>query len=765
MNIRIKIHGNPGEEDIQSVKKFRQANIKSISSVQLKKIDDLILNMEVAFQPADLTSLKKYLKQLPAESVTYQNIQNLISDYPGWKPGKDRIINLSETLLKIRYTLQTDLKPNAKLALLDISVKLEGILFREISHWPNNTLNDLLLKTYFLGMAAAGCGYIEIWEWEEIRNQLYQLDQKTLSLLDLNNLLASSRRMVEWSTGMLRANFKNVVELYLPFEPIAQGFIDDRIRASLLLSFGEHVSDLGNFIATEADLSNQVLNIKGQGHFRGLNPGFAMGELVVLEEMNDNTEISSDKIYVFEHPPADLKPVAGIATVTEGNQVSHVQLLARNLGIPNTVLSAENLESLKPFSGQIVFYAVSNRGTVIMKTADQMTENERKLFAAKKQLETKIKVPTDKIDLNQTKVLDLKDVQAKHSGKVCGPKAANLGELKMLFPDNVVEGLVIPFGIFRKHMNQTIPGRQISYWDFLNDIFSEADNMKLQGKTEEQIDKFTLDQLEVLRGLIKNMPLSADFIQDIESQFIRIFGKELGQIPVFLRSDTNMEDLKDFTGAGLNLTLFNVLDKDKIYQGIKDVWASPYAERSYKWRQKLLLNPQDVYPSILVIPGVNNDCSGVLITKGILSDESEGLTIAFSRGVGGAVEGQIAESYSISAEGVHLLLSPSREVYYTALSESGGTERKTTTFEKPVLSEQNLDQIRLFADNIKVKIRKQDPGNPGPYDIELGIRNGKIWLFQIRPFVENKNAKGSAYLESISPKISDHKAFDINKSL
>ncbi|MEZ5146114.1 MAG: hypothetical protein R2759_03225 [Bacteroidales bacterium] len=113
----------------------------------------------------------------------------MISDYPGWKPGKDRIINLSETLLKIRYTLQTDLKPNAKLALLDISVKLEGILFREISHWPNNTLNDLLLKTYFWGWQQRGCGYIEIWEWEEIRNQLYQLDQKTLSLLDLNNLL------------------------------------------------------------------------------------------------------------------------------------------------------------------------------------------------------------------------------------------------------------------------------------------------------------------------------------------------------------------------------------------------------------------------------------------------------------------------------------------------------------------------------------------------------------------------------------------------
>ena len=74
-----------------------------------------------------------------------------------------------------------------------------------------------------------------------------------------------------------------------------------------------------------------------------------------------------------------------------------------------------------------------------------------------------------------------------------------------------------------------------------------------------------------------------------------------------------MEDLKEFTGAGLNLTLFNVLDKEKIIEGIKDVWASPYTERSFKWRQVYLLNPENVFPSILVIPSVDVDYSGVLI--------------------------------------------------------------------------------------------------------------------------------------------------------
>ena len=38
-----------------------------------------------------------------------------------------------------------------------------------------------------------------------------------------------------------------------------------------------------------------------------------------------------------------------------------------------------------------------------------------------------------------------------------------------------------------------------------------------------------------------------------------------------------------------------------------------------------------------------------------------------------------------------------------------------------------------------------------------------MWLFQIRPFVENKNAKGAAYLESVTPEISSNKS-EINTS-
>ncbi len=177
------------------------------------------------------------------------------------------------------------------------------------------------------------------------------------------------------------------------------------------------------------------------------------------------------------------------------------------------------------------------------------------------------------------------------------------------------------------------------------------------------------------------MPLKPEFVSQLENDFKTILGKELGDIPVFLRSDTNMEDLKDFTGAGLNLTLFNVVDKNKILEGIKDVWASPYTERSFKWRQKYLLNPENVFPSILVIPTVDVDYSGVLITKGISNGNDDDLTIAFSRGAGGAVDGQSAETYLIKNNGGFQFLAPAREQYYNSLPTTGGTGKKLATFE------------------------------------------------------------------------------------
>jgi hypothetical protein len=483
---------------------------------------------------------------------------------------------------------------------------------------------------------------------------------------------------------------------------------------------------------------------------QGLNPGFAKGELVVLEEIEEGMDLDAQKIYAFDRPPSDLKPVAGILNVKEGNPVSHVQLLARNLAIPNALISSEVLKSLKKYEGKEVFYAVSPKGTLILKLVSDLNNKEKDLFKVNSKNESRLVISTEKIILDPDSLLNMAKIDASYSGKWCGPKAANLGQLKQLFPDQVVEGIVIPFGVFKDHMMQDIPKVGESYWKFLTRIFENEKQMVNAGLDKKEVECVTLQELGILRNYIEEMPLKEKLVNNLKSKFRTILGAPLGDIPVFLRSDTNMEDLPQFTGAGLNLTLFNVLDREKILDGIKKVWASPYTERSYQWRQQYLENPEEVYPSILIIPSVNVDKSGVIITKGVSRGGDGDVSISFSRGVGGAVDGQSAESYVIHKNGYRELISPGRETKYRAIPSTGGSTVEFASFIEPVLDEKDKTKLYKIANQISDKMDKVTGGH-GPYDIELGIKNSKIWLFQVRPFVENKTANGSEYLKSLDP--------------
>tara|TARA_R110002096_G_scaffold12004_15_gene43695 strand:+ start:1330 stop:4230 length:2901 start_codon:yes stop_codon:yes gene_type:complete len=765
MDLRVKIHGQPEFSDIEKVKAFKEKNSSKLTTNQVTKIDELVTTMSRFYKPIDIKSLVDKTA-LFKDTPIGKKIAGYVSNHNSQTPASNLIPDTAELLLAIRESLLEEKRPLARLQLLDLSLKLEEIIFKTSPLWEPENLQQMLNKVCYLGMATVGSGYIELSEWDNINLKAPFESEGSLTLNELTNTLENARSLVEWSASMVKANYQHIVDVYTQFEPKAYGYIDDKIRGSIALQLGESVGKLGDFIANESALTNKVMDIPNQSSFRGLNPGYAFGELVVVDGSPDAIEVDSDNIYIFQRPPADLKPVAGIATVSEGNMVSHVQLLARNLGIPNAALSDDNLKSLKKYNGTKVFYAVSNKGNIILKAEKDMTEAERLLFVKKERNEEKIEVPVENINLTETNILNLRSVDASDSGKLCGPKAANLGQLKKMFPEQVVEGLVIPFGIFKEHMNKKMPNRDISYWTFLNTMFAEAEKMRTSGVTEAGVENYQLQQLEILRKAIKVMPLNPDFISQLESQFTTILGKDLGDIPVFLRSDTNMEDLKDFTGAGLNLTLFNVADKNKIIEGIKAVWASPYTERSFKWRQKYLLNPENVFPSILVIPSVDVDYSGVLITKGISNGEENDLTVAFSRGAGGAVDGQSAETYLIHINGGTRFLAPAREPYYNRLPVTGGTDKKSATFESPILNQQNINAIRNLAKTIRATLPKEtDSDYEGAYDVELGFKDNKLWLFQIRPFVENKKALSSGYLESITPVIDKNKAISLSKKI
>lgn len=764
MDIRIKIHGNPEKTDIYLVESFIKKNASKIDSKEKKIFDKLLQTMQEFYAPLNYKTIANEISKIKDKNNVLSSLNDFLNEDKSNLSAKDIVIKITENLDFLRYNITLFNNSKDRLVLLDLTNQLEKILLIETQKWQPDTLEETILKTQTLTCASYATGLVEAWEFDLIK-PIYAttLLKDKITLKDLNSLVTSARRVVEWSTSLVKANYQETVNKYADFESFAYGFIDDRIRNSVTLNLGETVSKLNTFASDISNVNNNVMNISNQGAIRGLNPGYAFGKLIVVDGNPENIEVNTNNIYIFQKPPSDLKPVAGIMTVSEGNLVSHVQLLARNLGIPNAALSSDNLKSLEKYANKNVFYAVSNKGNVILKLENDMSDEEQKLFNKKERTKNMITVPTDKLRLDVSKIINMKDVKASDSGILCGPKAANLGELKNLFPNKVVDGIIIPFGVFKSHMNKEMPSKNKTYWQFLNETFNRATQLKKENVTEDEIEKFVIASLKELHTAILNIDLDASFIKDLKSNFSSVFGDNLGNVPVFLRSDTNMEDLKEFTGAGLNLTLFNILKEEKIINGIKQVWASAYSERSFKWRQKYLLNPENVYPSILIIPSVDVDYSGVMITKGINEGAENDLTVAFSRGAGGAVDGQSAETRLIT-DNSSFLLSPARQPDYIRLPATGNTRKYYTTFNKPILNYNNINEIRELASEIREKIGKQNDDNHA-YDVEFGFKDDKLWLFQIRPFVENKQAKSSDYLNAISPKTDSNKEIKLKEKI
>ncbi|MBU0971946.1 MAG: PEP/pyruvate-binding domain-containing protein [Proteobacteria bacterium] len=746
MDLRIKLHGQPDSNDTAKVQAFLEKRNHSLDERQKELFAQLTADLEAVYASSRIEIIKKRLSgkiaRIPELSGPIKSLGLSIDRSLEPKARfSDRESNPYQDMADLLFGIRSHMSsapPGLRLSLMNLSLALEKHLFSSIGNWQPLILADLFEKCRILSKAAAGCGYMEIAEWTAAQAYGFAPNENPMGFSQFQLKAEQIRRVVDWGASMVRATYLPEVTLYQPFAPLAQGFVDDRIRSSLLLPLGAAVGKLTRFAQASAGISNHLPpGIDSQG-VRGVNPGVAHGILEVLSGSADSTmEMDSKKIYVFKTIPSELKPVSGMLAVSEGNPVSHIQLLARNLGIPNTIITAQTLDRLLPYAGQKIFYAVSQKGAVVLKTESDLTQTEQALIQTRQRKSELFRVPVEKIELEKNTPIPLSLISATDSGRICGPKAANLGQLKSLFPDKVIDGIVLPFGIFRDHMDQAMPGKNTTYWQYLKNALSDP--------SVKETD--LIATLADLQAAIRTMPFLPGFETTLSALFDTTFRKSLGKVPVFIRSDTNMEDIPEFTGAGLNLTLFNIRDRELLFQGIREVWASPYKERSYLWRQKYLQNPENVFPSILLLPSINVEKSGVVITHGIVSNDPQDITVAFSQGVGGAVDGQTAETYLLTDAGENILLSPARELISTRLAEAGGIEKQFVRFDHPILNAQDLLQIRKLVQTL----RRVLPGTPGidgkgPFDIELGFKNDRMHLFQVRPFVENKRANTLNYL-------------------
>ena len=751
--LRNKIHVHPDATDADAVSVYARNQAADERVAEYELLADTI---RMVYKPAALID---HLERLAAQMAGSGDLTEYLTDarerLSAADDANERFTLTAELLATLRDRLLVPNTPDRRIALIDATLKLEA------EHYAAGTqLRDLLatasrqeiidwLETSTT--AIYGAGLISDRQRTAIRDELRPLAKGNVDLSTYRHSVDFLARVPGWGTSTLAQYYGESMQRFAAIEPLSLLFIQDQLRGSALFFFAQALDALQRDAETLAGVRNELFGER-IGGMRALNAGLARGTLQFALTAGPETTFERDGIYVLHETIAELPPVAGIITAGEGNPLSHIQLLARNLGIPNVAIAEHLIERLRTHAGERIVLAASHAGSVVIRGDAEFSAD----VGAGELTAPDVKIEPDlvKLNLEYGPFPTLDELRASDSGQNVGPKAAKLAELRHHFPEAVSNGLVIPFGEFRSLLDQPKAGTTGSVFEWMVEQYAYLATLPVGSEEHEQ-------QTQSFRQSVEAWILNADpgsaFRERLRARMLEVFGED-GTYGVFVRSDTNVEDLPGFTGAGLNLTLPNVVGFDAIVEGISRVWASPFSARAFAWRQSLMTQPQHVYPAVLLQLTVPVQKSGVLVTRDIDTGDDGWLSIAINEGVGGAVDGQAAESLRVEvATGRVRLLAQASTPWKRTVPATGGVVRVPVSESNVVLQAEEIAQLIRLAETLPERFPPitDDRDQPAPADIEFGFLNGELRLFQIRPFLESTRARNSSYLAQLDEALAD----------
>jgi hypothetical protein len=746
--LRIKIHGSPDAGDAASVRTWAAEPAHAAHRQQAlalaAEIDRLYAGAPMSQRlAAGARAVSGIPGRLPSALAEAERL------YAAGLSPERRLFVSAELLMHLRNALPAAPKPAQRLAIVDLSLAAEVDHFRaagELHAAGGAVTRRALVRHLRAGNDAAyGTGLIGQRQYLELDRELSRVDgADALALGDYLPALRTAGLLPGWGTQSLRLHFGEAMAKLGEIEPRADLFVQDQLRGSPLFFYSQALDRLSRDANGLAGVQHKLLGKDIGAGFNALNPGLARGLLVAAPDMQRVESFRADGIYVLPESVADLPPLAGILTAGAGNPLSHVQLLARNLGIPNVAVDTSLLPELRQNDGKRIVLAVSPGGVV--EIADDGPRWDA-TFGALRKPEQNVMFEPDvaKLNLSQRDFVSLDALRARDSGRIVGPKAAKLGELKSHFPDRVAPGVGIPFGLYRQSvLDRPYKGGPKTVYQWMVEGFRKLESLPA-GSPEAAAYGESL-RAEIY-AIVRNTDPGPQFRERLRAAMTKEFGPKWNG-GVFIRSDTNVEDLPGFTGAGLNLTLFNVVGFENVVKGISEVWASPYTPRAWAWRQSHMKGPEHVYPAVLLLQTVPSDVSGVMITQDVDSGDPGVLSIAVNEGVGGAVEGQAAESVRVArATGDTRLKAVATAPRRMVPLPTGGIVKLPVSGSATLLGPAEIRQLIDFAGEIPRKFPQHgEDGKPVAADVEFAFVKGRLWLLQIRPFNESRQAQGAAYL-------------------
>lgn len=324
-----------------------------------------------------------------------------------------------------------------------------------------------------------------------------------------------------------------------------------------------------------------------------------------------------------------------------------------------------------------------------------------------------------------------------HMSEFTGPKAANLGEVLGVLREQgglIPEGLAVTvegFLLFLQENNLERKFRKIA-----DQIDDERQNSGDESK--EKIEKLAVG----LQRLIRSGVLQAD--RGVGKRVLQaVRDRNLGESYLAVRSSAVQEDTQGAAYAGVAETHLFVQAKEnkdgsnELLSTIVETWASFWLPRAVAYRGNQSVRERDVNPALVIQRMINNQIGGVTFTADPNSGANEILTNAGWGLTEGVVRGEVSvDQYVTDPETFQEKRRPvvtrdGKNQYKFAQNQKGpGTEKVPLTEAekrtKYVLTPEGQESIARMAVALKAYFGYD-------LDIEWGIENGQIYIFQVRP--------------------------------
>lgn len=533
-----------------------------------------------------------------------------------------------------------------------------------------------------------------------------------------------------------------------------RGFFDrvsSALDPSLPLLFkpANHIQEAIVAAVSPAELP-RILNheLFASASYIALNPGKTFGRLRAFDTEDEYQKARSSlewyDIICMQRVPDDVPRVSGLVNSEHTTPLSHTNVLASGWGIPNAI-QVGILDQIreKGMNGRWVRYEVeSNHNQVVL------VEENRPVEIPRRPNWTVQRVNLEAPEVNHVPVKSLIELRKSDRYRY-GTKAANLGEVmhilqqgserllgfyrvkrpprenllgfaaRMLgkaeqtdlgacasqFLRNFIEiprGIALPFSLQQEFLETSAPIQQ------------QIGRLKMALELEaREIDPICLRLQQMIRAT-----RMSDRLRDLIDTQIALHLSGVTEFVV--RSSSNAEDLDNFSAAGIYESKTHVTSAEKIFDAVKEVWASLCSPRSVRLRSEVGISLDEAYMGVIIQEQVPSSIGGVMVTTNPMKKEDfRNVYINVS-----------TTSVERVVEGVEL----SMQYHYNTVEGGGQTLSLGSAQNDLSKTEKESLQKLAFAGRLLQSHFSPDYTFSQPIDVEWAMGEERVQLLQLRPY-------------------------------